>query len=889
MSAVRFGTCELSFERLELRRDGQVVPVEPQVFDVLAYLLVHRDRVVPKAELLDEVWGDRFVSESALTSRIKSARRAVGDTGRDQRIIRTIHGRGYRFVADVADVAEPADLADPAGRPDASIVAATIVPAGTATAPAGPSPARAADVLDALAEGHGVAVRIEGASRADRTDLLHRLADDGRRRGLAVGMSAPSITATDPFACVADALDEMTQRRPALLDEVPERCRIELERVFDGEGPSTRQRWLVAARELLMVAAERTGVVLLVDHVEHAPPEALALIDDVARLTRSHRIGVVIAGRPHTGPDVWAPAAADWFTVLDLGAESPGADGPPGVNGEGGRAAPDLPADMIDALRLVALAGDRFDDVDVRAATGLDDSGAHRLVEAALRSGAVVPDADGYRFAAPGAVDGLVAGLSAPRRAQVLDTIAHRLADLGADPARVAERYVAAGCLPDAAPYALAAARRAAAVQLHREVLRWTDVARAYVRPDDEPELRTLRADALFSVGDPGAVIAYRSALALASPADARGLRARLARAALYAGDVATASEALSGLEPDGGPDDAAVLHAQGMLAYFSGDLDAAGAAGDAIRGLAVTGGAPVKVLDGITLQGLVAHNRGEWFDRLGRELRATSESPALATAVFDSHLCVAEYLLYGPTPYDEVIRLATRLREQAEQLGARPAAAFATAVTGEAALLAGDLDAARRDLTDAIEMHTELGADMGTSHALQRLAELELIVGEPATARRMLRRALLIARWTPLASHLLQRIYGTLVAAAPDTESAIAVVEESIEAADEHTTCIMCHVMIAVPAAIAYAEGGRLDEARAWLAEAEVSAALWQGTAWQAAVREARAHLARAEGDEAAARRLLDEAASLFDVAGQPLDAQRCLDALDALDALAP
>jgi DNA-binding winged helix-turn-helix (wHTH) protein/tetratricopeptide (TPR) repeat protein len=883
MSAVRFGTSEVSFERLELRRDGQVVPVEPQVFDVLAYLLVHRDRVVTKVELLDEVWGDRFVSESALTSRIKSARRAVGDTGRDQRVIRTIHGRGYRFVAEVSDPAEPAGEA---ARPAQAVAAAT-PPAVPPSVPA--TPTRAADVLDALAEGRGMALRIEGASRADRTDLLHRLADEGRRRGLAVGMSAPSITASDPFACVADALDEMTQRRPALLDEVPERCRVELERVFDGHGPSTRQRWLVAARELLMVAAEGTGAVLLVDHVEHAPAEALALIDDVARLTRSHRISVVIAGRPHAGPDAWAPAVADWFAVLDLGAESAGPVPPAGADGDGTATVPDLPADMIDALRLVALAGDRFDDVDVRAATGLDESGAHRLVEAVLRSGTVVPDADGYRFADPGTVDALAAGLSAPRRAQVLDATARGLAELGADPARVAERYVAAGCLPDAAPYALAAARRAAGVQLHREVLRWTDVARGHVSADDEPELRQLRADALFSVGDPGAVIAYRGALALASPEAARGLRARLARAALYAGDVATASEALGGLEPDGGPDDAAVLHAQGMLAYFSGDLDAAGAAGDAIRGLAVAGGAPVKVLDGITLQGLVAHNRGEWFDRLGRELRATSESPALATAVFDSHLCVAEYLLYGPTPYDEVIRLATRLREQADELGARPAAAFATTVTGEAALLAGDLDAARRDLTDAIDMHTELGADMGTSHALQRLAELELIVGEPAKARRMLRRALLIARWTPLASHLLQRIYGTLVAAAPDTDSAIAVVEESIEAADEHTTCIMCHVMIAVPAAIAYAEGGRLDEAKAWLAEAEVSAALWQGTAWQAAVREARAHIARAEGDEPAARRLLDDAAGLFEIAGQPLDAQRCLDALDALDALAP
>ena len=98
-----FGTCELSLDRVELRRNGATVAIEPQVFDVLAYLLTHRDRVVTKHELLDEVWGTRFVSESALTSRIKSARRAVGDTGRDQHVIRTVHGRGYRFVAHVED------------------------------------------------------------------------------------------------------------------------------------------------------------------------------------------------------------------------------------------------------------------------------------------------------------------------------------------------------------------------------------------------------------------------------------------------------------------------------------------------------------------------------------------------------------------------------------------------------------------------------------------------------------------------------------------------------------------------------------------------------------------------------------------------------------------
>ena len=99
---LEFDEFEIDTNRFELRYRGEPRHLEPQVFDVLRYLVEHRDRVVSKEELLDNVWGDRFVSESALTSRVKAARQAVGDTGRSQRVISTAHGRGYRFVAPVA-------------------------------------------------------------------------------------------------------------------------------------------------------------------------------------------------------------------------------------------------------------------------------------------------------------------------------------------------------------------------------------------------------------------------------------------------------------------------------------------------------------------------------------------------------------------------------------------------------------------------------------------------------------------------------------------------------------------------------------------------------------------------------------------------------------------
>lgn len=98
---LRFANCELDVDRVVLCRDGRVVGVEPQAFDLLCYLVKRRGEVVRKEELLDQVWGDRFVSESALTTQIKSVRQAVGDDGSSQRVVRTVHGKGYEFVADV--------------------------------------------------------------------------------------------------------------------------------------------------------------------------------------------------------------------------------------------------------------------------------------------------------------------------------------------------------------------------------------------------------------------------------------------------------------------------------------------------------------------------------------------------------------------------------------------------------------------------------------------------------------------------------------------------------------------------------------------------------------------------------------------------------------------
>jgi adenylate cyclase len=93
---------ELDLRLYELRRADTAQQIEPRAFDLLVYLIQRRDRVVLKSELLEQLWSDRVVSEATLSQCVRAARKAAGDTGRTQRVIRTHHGRGYRFVAKVS-------------------------------------------------------------------------------------------------------------------------------------------------------------------------------------------------------------------------------------------------------------------------------------------------------------------------------------------------------------------------------------------------------------------------------------------------------------------------------------------------------------------------------------------------------------------------------------------------------------------------------------------------------------------------------------------------------------------------------------------------------------------------------------------------------------------
>ena len=104
----RFEEFAFDIDRRELHRGAEVVSITPQVFDLLEYLIRNRERVVSKDDLINAVWNGRIVSDAALTTRLNAVRAAIGDTGEEQRLIKTLPRKGFRFVGQVRETREVA-------------------------------------------------------------------------------------------------------------------------------------------------------------------------------------------------------------------------------------------------------------------------------------------------------------------------------------------------------------------------------------------------------------------------------------------------------------------------------------------------------------------------------------------------------------------------------------------------------------------------------------------------------------------------------------------------------------------------------------------------------------------------------------------------------------
>ncbi|HET8938363.1 MAG TPA: AAA family ATPase, partial [Polyangiales bacterium] len=173
----RFQDFELDEARLELRRSGVDIAIQARVLRALIYLVRHRDRVVLKDELCDAVWQDIVVSDAALAQVIMHVRKALGDEGEQQTLVKTVRGRGFRFIADVQELAPPAVATMP------------IAPARQ------PSPAlvgrscelqRLLLACDGALQGRGQCLLVAGEPGIGKSSLVEALASEANARGLAV-------------------------------------------------------------------------------------------------------------------------------------------------------------------------------------------------------------------------------------------------------------------------------------------------------------------------------------------------------------------------------------------------------------------------------------------------------------------------------------------------------------------------------------------------------------------------------------------------------------------------------------------------------------------------------------------------------------------------------
>ena len=401
-----FGDCELDTDSFELRRGGVQERVEPQVFEVLRYLVLHRHRLVTKNELLDNVWGNRFVSESALTSRIKAARRAVGDDGSQQHTIRTIHGRGYRFIAEVVERGD--DTSEAVGRAEARGEAShvALLPADDLQRDAGerlawPMIGRAAALrvlAEAIADDQGGGVLVTGNAGVGKTRLVDELVVHLERTGSSVARANghPEIHGI-PLASFAHLL-------PA--------------DVAKSAGPGgTLDRGIVfhAARHALQTSAGDGRPVLVVDDADQIDDLSNALL---ASLVLSRSVVAVLTMRTEGGPTPFDRLVKDGhLRRIDLEPLEP---------------------ENVETLLHRVLGGPMVAEcVDELVSSAMGNPGVLRqLVESTLDDGTLIEHDGVWRLT----------GRLRPT-ASMRELVAHRLTDLGGEHRHVSEVLAVAGRL----------------------------------------------------------------------------------------------------------------------------------------------------------------------------------------------------------------------------------------------------------------------------------------------------------------------------------------------------------------------------------------------------------------------------------------------------------
>ena len=799
--------------------------------------------------------------------------------------------------------------------------------------------ARAAVALRAAEEGGLGALVVRGPAGIGKSALCGQIAFSAGTQGW-LPVSVVASRASRPYAALADAVEQLVGRDRTLLDAVGERTRSILGELTPlaglGRPPSaglTRHMVIGALRRLVTACRSVVGVMLLIDDAhlaDDATAEACAhlaraggglplvvvlayrselarstLAEGVAGLPRAGRslemdlgpldrhevVALVEAAAPakpnaDTVARILAMAQGNPFFTLEL-ARGVATDQPltiaPSVWGAVTTRFLDLDDATTEILRRLAVAGDDLDPADASALTGLPEPDAFALLDAALRAGTLVVSGARYRFRHELVREALIQQVPPHRRIVIHRDTARRLAAAGAAPALIARHWLEGRRPDEAAGWLLAAAREAVKLGAFTDAL--SELGHLLAHAPGDGEGLCLRAEALDALGDRGAPGAYAAAARAVGEPASNELLAKQALAQIKLGDPPGALQTLARADPvtvEGRLAQALTLSGAAALGFADPELGTRKAAES--RRLALQSGDTSALVVASWAQAAAAHARGELRDSVQADLRETHALDKLAISVFDGQLCITQRLLYGARPYPDVIAFADSLAVEAERLGAARGHAFAVTLRGEARLLSGRLEEAEEDLRTAARLSRAIGAAVGEAHALQRRAEVAVYRGHAAEAVALLDEALAVARESDVGFHLFDRIYGTRITAATDTASALVALDEAESAVrGPRETCPGCRITLAVPAAIAAAQGGHLDRARQHAETAETLATVvMRLPAWNASIEEIKGHLAHATGDVAGADAHFRRAADGFKQCGQPLDEARCLTLLD-------
>jgi DNA-binding SARP family transcriptional activator len=342
-------------------------------------------------------------------------------------------------------------------------------------------------------------------------------------------------------------------------------------------------------------------------------------------------------------------------------------------------------------------------------------------------------------------------------------------------------------------------------------------------------------------------------------------------------------------LAAEGAPKPTEAERAHALLAWAlvhmnRNEIEEAERAAEEARTIALDCGLGRELGEAAVILAKVAMAQGRWRERFAEELGESMRLRAnMEPIVYDAHLCLAEYYLAAPDGYDLAADFARQMLQIADEAGSATGAALATLMLGEAELLAGHLVEAEKHLKEAAEANDREGCLSGAALARQRLAEAAVMNGRKFEANRLLNRARSIAVRSDLASHLMVRVFGTMIQAA-DEKHTLTVLRMAERELGQMRSCEPCSMGYLTSAAGAWARAGELDRARAFITEAERIAGMWQGGLWSGAVWEARGVLRHAEGAHEQARAMYQEAAQEYTSAGNQSEAARCAEAASRL-----